>query len=97
MKSARLALVRNLLDHPMASEMLADVGSGKMHASAVVKYARLHKAGDSDMELLASLGDSNFCNVERDLHGLMSCSYPVQPFIIPVTLYDEWGYIHHAV
>ena len=80
----------------MASEMLADVGSGKMHASAVVKYARLHKAGDSDMELLASLGDSNFSNVERDLHRLMSCAYPVQPFIIPVTLYDEWGYIHQS-
>ena len=91
MKSARLALVRNLLDHPMASEMLADVGSGKMHASVVVKYARLHKAGDSDMELLASLGDSNFCNVERDLHRLMSCAYPVQPFIIPVTLYTTSG------
>ena len=76
--------------------MLADVGSGKMHASDLVKYARFHKRGDSDMELLASFGDSNFCNVERDMHRLISCAYPVQPFIIPVTLYDDWGYSHQS-
>ena len=52
--------------------------------------AGLAKPG-SPASVLAEVGDANFNNVERDLHVLMRAVYPVEPYIVPVTLYNDQG------
>ena len=46
---------------------------------------------NSQMRTLASLGDCNFNNVERDLQTLVQHIWPVQPFYVKVNLYNQWG------
>ena len=85
-----------LLRCPVVSDMLADIGNGSSHVQSCVKHCRnMVKAGlakpGSPASVLAEVGDANFNNVERDLHVLMRAVYPVEPYIVPVTLYNDQG------
>ena len=85
-----------LLRCPVVSDMLADIGNGSSHVQSCVKHCRnMVKAGlakpGSPASVLAEVGDASFNNVERDLHVLMRAVYPVEPYIVPVTLYNDQG------
>lgn len=87
---------QELLDCPACCQMLADIGDGAVHPTTVVRQARTNvQAGltNNQMQTLASIGDDNYNNIERDLHLLLKHIWPVQPYYLPVTLYDQWGCI----